>query len=317
MAVDAASSAFLAQLAEQEAKPFHQMEPQEARAFMAGLREVAGPGPDMHRVEEAELGHGAQRFRVRALVPCASPRGLIVYYHGGGWVVMSIDDYDTLGRRLARETGCTVLLVDYRLAPEHRYPAAVEDAWLALNWAALLRQALTGDAAAPLIVAGDSAGGNLAAVVAQRAARAGTPQLAQQVLVYPVTQPEQHTPGYLDPANQGLLGRADMAWFWDHYLPEVERRRELDASPLLADELRGLAPAVVITAEHDVLRDEGEAYAQALAKAGVPTIWRRFDGQIHGFFTLLNVLPESEVGRAFVVAEIDQRLQALRNPTPA
>ncbi|MNZ57846.1 Carboxylesterase NlhH [compost metagenome] len=317
MTVDAASSAFLAQLVEQEAKPFHQMSPQEARAFMADLREVAGPGPDMHRVEETELGQGTQRFRVRALLPSANPRGLIVYYHGGGWVVMSIDDYDTLGRRLARETGCTVLLVDYRLAPEHRYPAAVEDAWLALNWAALQREALTGDADAPLVVAGDSAGGNLAAVVAQRAVRAGTPQLALQVLVYPVTQPEQDTPGYLDPANQGLLGQADMAWFWDHYLPEVERRWEVDASPLLADDLRGLPPAVVITAEHDVLRDEGEAYAQALAMAGVPTIWRRFDGQIHGFFTLLNVLPTSETGRAFIVAEIDQRLQMLLSPTPA
>ncbi|MBS7661061.1 alpha/beta hydrolase [Pseudomonas lalucatii] len=310
MAIDAASTAFLGQLAEQNTKPFHKMEPDEARQFMAGLREVIGSGPDMHRIEETILGQGAQRFRVRVLIPDASPRGVIVYYHGGGWVLMSIDDHDTLGRCIAAETGCSVVLVDYRLAPEHRYPAAVEDAWLALNWAAAQRQALTGAADAPLIVAGDSAGGNLAAVVAQRAARSGEPQLAQQVLIYPVTQPDLHAPGYLDPGNQGLLSQKDMQWFWDHYLPDRSRRQETDASPLLTGDLRRLPPTVLITAEHDVLRDEGEAYALKLSEAGVAVSWKRFAGQIHGFFTLLNILPASLSGRAFVVEQIIRQLQA-------
>lgn len=317
MAIDAASTAFLEHLAEQNTKPFHQMAPNEARRFMAGLREVIGSGPDMHRIEETTLGQGAQRFRVRVLIPDASPKGVIVYYHGGGWVLMSIDDYDTLGRFIAAETGCSVVLVDYRLAPEHRYPAAVEDAWLALNWAAAQRQGLTGTADAPLIVAGDSAGGNLAAVVAQRAALSGEPQLAQQVLIYPVTQPDLHAPGYLDPSNQGLLSQKDMIWFWDHYLPDCSRRQEADASPLLTGDLRRLPPTVLITAEHDVLRDEGEAYALKLSEAGVAVSWRRFAGQIHGFFTLLNILPASLSGRAFVVDKIIRQLQLSGlNPVP-
>ncbi len=155
----------------------------------------------------------------------------------------------------------------------------------------------------PLIVAGDSAGGNLAAVVALRARDRGGPRIALQVLIYPVTDADLDRPSYVDPDNQLLLTRDAMVWFWDHYVPDAARRAEPDASPLRADSLAGLPPAVVLTAEHDVLRDEGEAYAERLREAGVPVDFRRHEGQTHGFFTFL-MLPGSERGFQHVVKAV-------------
>jgi acetyl esterase len=175
---------------------------------------------------------------------------------------------------------------------------------LALKWAAEQRTRFTGSSDTPLIVSGDSAGGNLAAVVAQRSVRCGGPRLAQQVLVYPVTQANLDTPSYLDPANQTLLSRADMEWFWDHYLPDAARRHEPDASPLAAADLRGLPPAVIVTAEHDVLRGEAEAYAHSLREAGVEVVERCFEGQMHVFLTLINVLPASAHGINYLAGQI-------------
>ncbi|MCW8277804.1 alpha/beta hydrolase [Pseudomonas sp. PCH199] len=316
MALDAASLALLGQLAEQGVKPFHKMDVFQSRSIMSSLRDLLGTGPAMHRIEEVVLGQGKERIRVRVLFPDVLSKGTIIYYHGGGWTLMSIDDYDSLGRFIAAETGCTVILVDYRLAPEHPYPAAVDDAWLALTWADAQRSALTGSSDTPLIVMGDSAGGTLAAVIAQKSRDEGGPKLAQQVLVYPVTQPDLNTPGYLDPLNQGLLGKEDMAWFWDQYLPNVHLRKDPQASPLLATSLKGLPPAILITAEHDILRDEGEAYALALMSAGVMVQRRCFEGQIHGFFTLLNLLPESATARAFVVQAIKKISKAMSIKQP-
>ncbi len=177
---------------------------------------------------------------VRVLVPHGTPRGVIVYYHGGGWVIGALDEFDTLGRQLAERTSCTVVLVDYRLAPEHRYPAAVEDAYTALEWVAERTDELAG-ADAPVIVMGDSAGCNLSAIVAQRARDDG-PAIPLQVLIYPVTDSDVDNRSYTDPENQLMLTRESMMWFWDHYAPDATTRVNADASPLRTSDLSGLPP---------------------------------------------------------------------------
>ncbi len=305
MSIDQASANFFQQLADQGARPFHTMTAPEAREFFARLRGVIGEGPAVHRSEEHSISSGSALITLRALIPTANPDGIIVYLHGGGWVAGALDDFDTLGRFIATESNCTVVLVDYRLAPEHPFPAAIDDAWAALQWVANNQAKVAGgNSGLPLIVAGDSAGGNLAAVVARKARDAGGPRLFQQVLVYPVTQPDLSTPGYEDPLNQGLLGQEDMAWFWESYVPDPEQRRNPDVSPLLAKDLSGLPSATIIIAEHDVTSDEGTAYAKRLEEAGVPVAYRKFDGQVHGFFTILNALPRSVAARDYMVTEI-------------
>jgi acetyl esterase len=308
MALDEATAQFLSQMAESGAPPLHEMSPDQARAMTAGMKDFFGAGPEMASVSDERVptadGPG---FGVRVLVPPGTPRAVLVYYHGGGWVIGAIDEFDTLGRVLAERSGAVVVLVDYRLAPEHRYPAAADDAWQALRWVDENLERIAGSRL-PLIVAGDSAGGNLSAIVAQRAHAEGGPPIALQVLVYPVTDADLDNASYSDPANQLMLSRDSMVWFWDHYAPDPASRRNLDASPLQAADLSGLPPAVVLTAEHDVLRDEGEAYAARLAGAGVPVQQRRFAGQMHGFFTMVNVLPGSADGIDYVIGHLDAHL---------
>jgi acetyl esterase len=302
MALDMATMAFLGQMAEAGGKPLNEMTPEEARGLGAALAELAGPGPRMGRVENHEVAVPGGVVPVRALVPEQPARGIIVYYHGGGWVIGTIDEYDTLGRKLAERTSCTVVMVDYRLAPEHRYPVAVDDSYAALEWAAAHKSELAG-ADAPLFVAGDSAGGNLSAVMALRARDRRGPEIALQLLIYPVTDADFDRASYSAPENQTLLTKEAMVWFWDHYLPDASRRSEPDASPLRAADLAGLPPALVLTAEHDVLRDEGEAYAERLAAAGVAVDAKCIEGQMHGFFQLL-MLPGSERGFQHVVKAV-------------
>ncbi|GAB3553065.1 acetyl esterase [Actinopolyspora lacussalsi] len=253
MALDDATSALLDRMAEQGSKPLQEMTPAEAREFMGAQQPENGPPtPEMRHVELVEIPvDGDESIPIRLLTPNDSPRGTLVYYHGGGWVLGDAALFEQLGRTLAARTGCAVALVDYRLAPEHRYPTAVEDALTALRWADKQRAAL-GDAEMPLLVAGDSAGGNLAAVVA--------------------------------------------------------RRGEFDASPLRATELSGLPPAVVLTAEHDMLRDEGDAYAERLRRAGVPMRHHCFTGQTHGFLTQIDVLPGSAAGVDYIVGAVEEYL---------
>jgi acetyl esterase len=212
-----------------------------------------------------------------------------VYYHGGGWVIGSVDDWDAVCRALAVAAGARVVSVEYRLAPEHRFPAAADDAYDALVWVA-------GNLAAgtPLVVAGDSAGGNLAAVTALRARDEHGPELALQILVYPVADHDFTTASYEQYADAGLiLNRQEMVWFWDHYVPDPAERSHPYASPLRAEDLSGLPPAHVVIAEYDPLRDEGLAYAARLEAAGVPVTVKRYDDQIHAFFALVNVMDDA------------------------
>ena len=302
MALDSATLRLLGQMAESDTKPLHESTPNEARALGSMLAELAGPAPDMERVEEHAIEGLDGEATLRILVPIKNPQGVIVYYHGGGWVIGSIDESDTVGRKLAERTSCAVVLVEYRLAPEHRYPTAVDDSYAALEWVGKHLSDIAGQEA-PLIVAGDSAGGNLAAVMAIRARDRSGPPVALQVLIYPVTDADFDRPSYTDPENELLLTREAMIWFWDHYLPESSRRVEPDASPFRTEDLSGLPPAVILTAEYDVLRDEGEAYAVRLQEANVPTDLQRYVGQAHGFFTLL-MLPGSELGFQQVVKTV-------------
>jgi acetyl esterase len=308
MAIDEATAGFLSQLAESGAKPLHEMTPEEARGFTAALPDLFGAGPEVRKAYDEQVatpdgGH----ITVRVLVPEGDIRALVVYYHGGGWVIGNIEESDHLTRKLANALHAAVVNVDYRLAPEHRYPAAANDAWTALQWASEHMTEIAGTVV-PLVVMGDSAGGNLSAVVAQKARAAGGPELASQVLIYPVTDADLDNDTYTDPENQLLLTRDSMVWFWDHYAPDPASRQSPDASPNRAADLTGLAPAIVLTAEHDPLRAEGEAYARRLRDAGVPVELRRFPGQMHGFFTMVGVLPGSAAGIAYITDQLNRVL---------
>ncbi len=310
MAIDEATAWLLAQLAESGATPLHELTPHEGREVMAQTSALLGPGPEVARTyDERVTAADGDEFTVRVLVPAGEIRALVVYYHGGGWVIGDLDTHDHLVRVLANRLQAAFVNVDYRLAPEHRFPAAADDAWAALLWVTERMTEIAGRPV-PLVVMGDSAGGNLAAVVARRARDAGGPELAGQVLIYPVTDADLDTASYLDPENQLLLTRESMIWFWDHYAPDPADREHPDASPLRADDLSGLAPAIVVTAEHDPLRDEGEAYAAQLALAGVAVAQQRFAGQMHAFFAMVGVLPGSAAGIDYVAEQLGRQLAA-------
>ncbi|MDQ0691423.1 alpha/beta hydrolase [Arthrobacter sp. W4I7] len=308
MALNQATQAFVEQLSSRGGPPMWELEPTVVRKSGETLKQMCGPGPDMERVDEATLTSAdGGTFRVRVLVPSENPTGVIAYSHGGGWVTGNIDEFDTLGRQLAKKSGAAVILVDYRKSPENPYPAAVNDVWTALNWADQHRTELAG-ADAPLIIAGDSAGGNLAAVIARWARDKDGPKLDAQVLVYPVTDAVFTTTSYRATENQLLLNARAMEWYWGHYCPPEDRDHP-DVSPLRASDFSGLPPAIILLAEHDVLHDEGSAYANRLEEAGVPTDVRVFKGQMHGFFTMANLLPGSAAG----VAHVSERLAPYLN----
>jgi acetyl esterase len=314
MAIDEATAALLAQLADSGARPLYELTAEEARDVSRSMDWPGEPGPELARAydERVTSADGGQ-FSVRVLVPAGDIRTLVVYYHGGGWVLGGIESCDPLVRILATRLHAAVVNVDYRLAPEHRFPAAADDSWAALRWAHEQMPDIAGGAV-PLVVMGDSAGGNLSAVVARRARDAGGPRLAGQVLIYPVTDADLDSACYVDPDNQLLLTREAMIWFWDHYAPDHAERLHPDASPLRAADLTGLPPAIVLTAEHDPLRDEGEAYAARLSAAGVPVTLRRFPGQMHGFFAMVSVLPGSAEAMDFIADHFGQLIIAGERP---
>jgi acetyl esterase len=259
------------------------MTPAEARAEIArGAAGFAGTLVPVARVESLTLPGPAGPLAARLYLPHGEVRGLLVYYHGGGWVVCSLDTHEAPCRFLAHEAGVAVLSIDYRLAPEHPFPAAVEDALAAFRWASA-ETARFGVAPGRVAVGGDSAGGNLAAVVSLLATREGGPRPRAQLLIYPVTDLSKKHPSYRLFAEGFFLAERDMDWYRGQYLPADASPLDPRASPLLAPDLRGLPPAVVLTAGFDVLRDEGEAYAKRLAEAGVPVTHRRAPGQIHGY----------------------------------
>lgn len=259
--------------------------PSEAReSVRSTTRALAGEKLPVAHVDSKSVRGPAGEIRARLYRPYggSEPRPLVVYYHGGGWVLCDLDTHDDPCRFLAVHAGVNVLSIDYRLAPEHCFPAAVDDAVAAFRFAVEQADAL-GSAGQPIAVAGDSAGGNLSAVVSQRTARDGGPAPAFQLLLYPVTDLSKKHESYRLFSDGFFLTEKTMDWYRDHYLPDPSAALDPAASPLLAADLSGLAPAHVVTAGFDPLRDEGEAYAQRLEAAGVAVTLRRYPGLVHGF----------------------------------
>jgi acetyl esterase len=309
MTLDAASTALVEQSRASGARPIQEMAPAEARALGEAMLAQYGPGPEMARTWDTRVPVSGGAVPVRVLLPPGPVTGLMVYYHGGGWVTGCIDDRDTLARKLAVEAGCAVVLPAYRLAPEYRFPTAVDDSHAVARWAARQVTEITGGDL-PLVVAGDSAGGNLAAVVALRARQQGGPAIAAQILAYPVLDCDFDTLSYSDSANDLLLTRDAMIWFWDQYLPVPAARTHPDASPLRSPDVYGLPPAIILTPEYDVLRDEGELYATRLVKAGVPVRHQRFAGQMHGFLSLTGLVPGSDLAVKYIADALRATLAA-------
>jgi len=308
MAVTPEVRTLLDALAALEEVPIEEQTPQQVRDGYAALALTAAK-EDVGSVTDQVVPTPDGDVPVRVYVPAGPDRGGrpgLVFLHGGGWVIGSLDTHDHTCRSLANGTGATVVSVDYRLAPEHRHPAAVDDALAALHWVAANADELGIDPDR-LAIAGDSAGGNLAAVAAQRA-RDGGPALRFQLLIYPAVDMAMSHPSIEENAEGYFLTKASMLWFRGHYVGNDPASWDDPAvSPLNApaEALAGLPPALVITAEFDPLRDEGEAYAAALRAAGVDATATRYDGVIHGFFSMPDLLPEGK-------AAIDEACQALR-----
>ncbi len=265
----------------------------EGRALTREESAVAGGRPlPVGHVEELVVDGAGGPLRARHYAPEGNAQGapLLVFFHGGGFVVGDVDTHDAPCRQLCRQAGLHVLSVEYRLAPEHPFPAYADDAEAAFAWA-LEHAARLGADPSRVLVGGDSAGGTLAAVVAQSATRAGTPAPVLQLLIYPGTDASQRRRSYELFGDGFFLTTALIDWYVGHFLPEGSDPADVRRSPLLEPELSGLAPAIVITAGFDPLRDEGEAYAAALADAGVPVVRRRFDGLFHGFLNSGGVSP--------------------------
>lgn len=271
--------------------PYETLTPSEARSLFLAAREVLAPDPPpvAEIREQSAPGQGGAEIPCRLYRGATAPSGEalpgLVYFHGGGWVIGDLDTHDSLCRHLANAARCVVVAVDYRLAPEHKFPAAVEDCFAATAWVGEAAAALGIDRER-LAVGGDSAGGNLAAAVSLMARDWGAPRLCLQALLYPAVDCGMTHPSHQRFAEGYLLTRPTMRWFYGHYLRGPADVEDWRASPLRASDLAGIAPAFVLTAGNDVLCDEGEAYARRLQHAGIPVQLRHFPDQIHGFLTM-------------------------------
>jgi len=286
---------------------YETLTPAEARAFYLAARVVSNPEPpELESVRPLSIPapHGAIAARLYTPKRLRKTGGLapcLVFFHGGGWVIGDLDSHDVVCRKLADQGELIVISVDYRLAPEHKFPAAVDDAITATQWVATNATQLGVDASR-LMVGGDSAGGNLAAVVAISARDGSGPAISGQVLIYPVTDFAMTHPSHREPETSILLTHSVIRWFRDHYLNGSADTHDWRASPVRAGTLIGLPPAYVLTAGGDPLRDEGDEYAKRLKEAGVPVTYRHFPGQFHGFFTMGKLLDQANVAAGEIAA---------------
>ena len=292
--------------------PTHTLAPPAARQMYRERRFYSQPAPpEVAQVRDlvASGPHGDIPLRLYRPLGSAADETLpvLVYYHGGGWVIGDLDTHDTLCRELANGARCCVVAVDYRMSPEQRFPVAVDDCVAATYW--VRREAASlGIDAARLAVGGDSAGGNLAAVVAIVARDAGDLPVAYQLLIYPATDQRRGAPSHTSNGQGYLLTTDSMKYFHDHYLPDAARDLDWRASPLLHADLSKLPPALVLTAGYDPLRDEGMQYAERLTDAGSQATYVCFDRQIHGFITMGRVLDEANSAVALCAAELRRAL---------
>jgi len=305
MPLDPQAAALIASLA--GGTPVELMAVEQSRAALEERsRLTAGEPRAVAEVRDATATGPDGAIPIRFYLPDA-PRPLpgLVFFHGGGWLRGSLQTHDALCRALALDADCAVVSVDYRMAPEHRFPAALDDCFAATRWVADNAAGLGIDARR-LAVGGDSAGGNLTAAVAQLARAAGGPRFTLQALLYPVTDFNLETPSYLRNAEGYMLTRAAMRYYWQQYLGPDGDPSDARASPLRATSFAGLPPALVITAEFDPLLDEGRAYADKLRAAGVPVTYSEYAGMVHGFMTSAGVLDQGQ--RA--IAELAEAVRA-------
>jgi len=309
MALDPQAKAFLAGMEASGAPPLYELTLDEARGATGMITELIGAGPEVSRVEDFRCATATGTIGARRYVP-ADAAATILWIHGGGWVICDLDTHDAVCRLLAVSSGCRVVAVNYRRAPEHPFPAPLEDCWDALGAVA------AEGPDAPLIVAGDSAGGNMSAACALRARDRGGPELALQVLVCPVMDHDMTTPSYRERGSGPdlFITARDMEWFWNCYIPDPAARSVPDASPLRAESLANLPPAIVITAEYDPLRDEGIAYAERLQEAGVQVTHRHYENMFHDFFSFVNLIDAGNEAVARVGAEIRALVATLDAP---
>ena len=292
---------------------YHQLSPKDARQLFRETRPASTPTPPQigmvrDLTADGPLGPIPLRVYRPAGVPASTPLAVLVFFHGGGWVIGDLETHDVLCRQLTAGSGVSVVSVDYRLAPEHKFPAAVDDAWAATRWVVAHAGELAVDASR-LAVGGDSAGGNLAAVVALLARDKGAPAIAVQVLIYPVTDLVGETRSYRDFAEEYLLTREGMRWFIAHYLTAEAEAADWRASPLRAQSLAGLPPALIVTAGFDPLRDEGEAYAERLRDAGVRVDSVCYGGMIHGFVPMGRLLDTAGRAISLISGSLSQALR--------
>jgi len=286
MPVDPQVQALLDQFSAQGLPPFDQMSVTQARVVALAFRDLQGEPEQVADVRDILVPGPAGKLPVRLYHPApGTSLPLVVYFHGGGWVIGDLEIVEKPCRALANASQCVVASVNYRLSPETKFPGPAEDCYAATQWLVEHSGEIGADNKR-VAVSGDSAGGNLAAVVALMARDRGGPALGYQLLIYPVTAPARgsKSASYQENAEGYLLTRGTMEWFWDHYLASPEDGDNQYASPLHASDLRGLPPAMVVTAEFDPLRDEGRAFAQRLQEAGVPVTVSHHEGMVHGFF---------------------------------
>jgi acetyl esterase len=289
MPLTAQAQALIAAMTSSGVPPFWTGSVAAARTQMAAFAGMLAPGPALLQVEDLSIPGSAGDIPARLYRSVENPKALLVYFHGGGWVFGKLDEFESVCRLLAQRSSCAVLSVGYRLAPEHPFPAAIEDAVAATRWAQARRWPW---ASRRLFVIGDSAGGNLAAAVSLLL-RGIAPEFDGQILIYPVTAADMESPTYLEFTKGPTVCAEAMHWFWGHYVADAATRRDPKASPLYASDHSGLPPALILTAEFDPLRHEGEAYAEVLRRAGVAVQAHRYEGVPHGFFTMTGLIDES------------------------
>ncbi|WP_085523691.1 alpha/beta hydrolase [Tuberibacillus sp. Marseille-P3662] len=295
MVLDPQVKALLEQMEASDVPPMESLSPEQARAGFQSLNDSS--------TEELEpVGYLSNRvipgpggdLPIRIYTPEGTgPFPVLVFYHGGGWVIGDLDSHDNMCRSLTNLANTVVVSVDYRLAPEHKFPAAVDDCYTALRWVSEHPSELNIDSS-HIAVGGDSAGGNLSTVVSYLTKQRGGPQLAYQLLLYPSTHISADTASHRENGEGYFLTTESMTYFRNHYLRTVEDAEDPLVSPYLIEDLSGLPPAMVVTAEYDPLRDEGEAYARRLKEAGVPVIAKRYDGMIHGFISMAEQLDKGK-----------------------
>jgi len=312
MALDPQVRAVIDMVVKSGRPAYHTLSPKEARQLFRETRPAATPAPPaIGRVQDlvADTDAGAVPVRIYrpSSVPDATALPVFVFYHGGGWVIGDLETHDVQCRQVTAEAGISVVAIDYRLAPEHKFPAAVDDAWAATRWV-VANAAKLGVDPSRLAVGGDSAGGNLAAVVALMARDHGAPVIKLQVLVYPVTDVAAESRSYSDFADGYMLTRDSMRWFVAHYLKTGDDASDWRVSPLRAASHRGVAPALVVTAGFDPLRDEGAAYAERLREAGVTVDYVCYGGMVHGFMPMGRLIETGNRGLAHVAASLRDAL---------